>query len=444
MSNAVKALAAENPSVYFLTVTYAPDLFTHDKIAAWEQYRDHVKPLLDALRKKYGIYHAVVLEGTKKGYPHAHIILFSPEGVFPGLEKLRDKTKIHFGELYDFIKSRVFSPVFCLEKGSPDNALSYMFKYLGKASDNDFRKLLNNHADWTNADRKNVISFLMPIIANVRRVSYSRTPAIRIAAKNAEEEREFIEKYSVKSEYDRAAIGEILEEEDFVPDPDLEEETLSVEEWARVASDSAKRGRLLIKLCTKLAENTTAIVRGCSLALFETELLCGQKETELLPSEIDAFMNKKAKAFYSAPPFLDRFLKMQGLISRECFETPFVQMFQRSRDSAKDAFEKVAHVALMQWTAVDTKFEWLMASPEEAGDYYRLLRFSQFARYSMHKKGGHVLSIQEREAHTLELEKAAELPGESDNVKFHAACWRWRLEQIKENAKKKTKRRCFK
>ena len=96
----------------FITQTCDPAAYAN-KADAWENfYKREVAPLWEPLRKHYGAIKVSVMESTKLGYPHIHNLFFFPRGKFPELAKLKNGTKLKYGKLYKFVKSRVHSRVF--------------------------------------------------------------------------------------------------------------------------------------------------------------------------------------------------------------------------------------------------------------------------------------------------------------------------------------------
>ena len=114
-----------------------------------------------------------VLEATKKGYPHAHVILAVDEAIEPEHEELKDGAEIKEGVLYDFVKSHVASPIFSLQKAGRVGLVKYLGKYISKSSEGILTKGLNKKGQLPKADRKALLSCLMPVLAEVRQYRFS-------------------------------------------------------------------------------------------------------------------------------------------------------------------------------------------------------------------------------------------------------------------------------
>ena len=168
-----EVLANSYKHFYFLTFTYAYNQYGTNLIYSWKLFNKQLASTFRALRKKYKMGYVCVLEATKKGYPHAHVILAVDEAIEPEHEELKDGEQIKEGILYDFVKSHVASPVFSLQKAGRVGLVKYLGKYISKSSEGILTKGLNKKGQLPKADRKALLSCLMPVLAEVRQYRFS-------------------------------------------------------------------------------------------------------------------------------------------------------------------------------------------------------------------------------------------------------------------------------
>lgn len=138
----------------FLTLTCSVKQYS--SIAeSWELYdKQEIKPVLENLRKHHGCEYIRVIESFENQHPHTHIVLFFPKGSINGWEKMQNQQQIKYGWLYDFIKSRVFSPVFRLECAKGDNLKYYLTKYILKGNFDTLSTLSKKEGNFTKTERK--------------------------------------------------------------------------------------------------------------------------------------------------------------------------------------------------------------------------------------------------------------------------------------------------
>ena len=170
---ASSALVKNYNFFYFLTFTYAYNIFGTDIVKAWKLFNKHLSKTLKALRKQYQMGYVCVLESTKKGYPHAHIILATDKAVEDWHEQLPDGKKIEHGEMYEFIKLKVSSPVFAVQKAGGKGLVKYLGKYVSKSAESIASKELPNTRRLSAADRKALLSCMLPVLAGIRQYRFS-------------------------------------------------------------------------------------------------------------------------------------------------------------------------------------------------------------------------------------------------------------------------------
>lgn len=171
---------------YFLTLTCDIKKYGN-RTEAWENFlKDEFYPVMENLRKHHKCKYVATMESTTRGYPHAHIIMFFPKGTYPELSKLKNKKKIHYGRLYNYVKESVASPVFCLEKAEGDNLKFYLAKYIGKGIEEDVFKIAKQKEKLTKAQRKLLQEFIYLKVFQKRKVLMSRIEKITIKNERSE------------------------------------------------------------------------------------------------------------------------------------------------------------------------------------------------------------------------------------------------------------------
>lgn len=138
----LREFGAQDMDCVFLTQTCDPAKYA-DIGDAWDSfYKKEVVPVWEPLRKYYGAVKVSVMESTKKGYPHIHNLIFFPKGKFQELAKLKNGTKLKYGALYNFVKSRVHSRIFDIKIVSGDHKIFYLTKYLRKGIETPVRNIV--------------------------------------------------------------------------------------------------------------------------------------------------------------------------------------------------------------------------------------------------------------------------------------------------------------
>lgn len=312
LKDVAKVCSSLKQDVYFLTLTYNFKELGAERLDAWASYTSQIDGVLRALKKKYNCFYERVTESTKKGYPHAHIILYFDRATFPTLESLRPKTKIRFGELYDFIRERVASPQFLLEKGAADKCISYITKYIGKAAETDLKELVKKPLEWTGSDRKNIATLLFPIMSHTRRFAYTNTRAVRagieeLRAGIKREKKERAQSVQATEKKEKVATLSLS-----LPNVDDLEKPLTIEECERYLSRTATRGAFLIWLCTKVAPNANREVKITSSVYAADNFIKSRKIEDIPPEELGLFAETNMQSVYKIPQILKAFVENGG------------------------------------------------------------------------------------------------------------------------------------
>lgn len=162
------AVCSNGTETFALTITCDPKKYEHNRFDAWKNYTKDINKTLENLRKHRGLKYLWVKESTKKGYPHAHIVLSFPKGFCKGYDKMQNAKRLFYGEFYEYIKANVVAPVFELQPIKGNNLKYYLTKYISKGEEDDVYRLGKKTEELTDAERKEALSFLMTTITKTR------------------------------------------------------------------------------------------------------------------------------------------------------------------------------------------------------------------------------------------------------------------------------------
>ena len=162
------AVCSNGTETFALTITCDPKKYEHNRFNAWKNYTKDINKTLENLRKHRGLKYLWVKESTKKGYPHAHIVLSFPKGFCKGYDKMQNAKRLFYGEFYEYIKANVVAPVFELQPIKGNNLKYYLTKYISKGEEDDVYRLGKKTEELTDAERKEALSFLMTTITKTR------------------------------------------------------------------------------------------------------------------------------------------------------------------------------------------------------------------------------------------------------------------------------------
>lgn len=162
------AVCSNGTETFALTITCDPKKYGNNRFLAWKNYTKDINLTLENLRKHRGLKYVWVKESTKKGYPHAHIVLSFPKGFCKYYSKLQNAKKIIYGDFYNYIKKNVVAPVFELQAIKGNNLKYYLTKYISKGEGDDIYRLGKKEEPLTAAERKEALSFLMTTITKTR------------------------------------------------------------------------------------------------------------------------------------------------------------------------------------------------------------------------------------------------------------------------------------
>ena len=162
------AVCSNGTETFALTITCDPKKYGHNRFNAWKNYTKDINKTLENLRKHRGLKYLWVKESTKKGYPHAHIVLSFPKGFCKGYDKMQNAKRLFYGEFYEYIKANVVAPVFELQPIKGNNLKYYLTKYISKGEEDDVYRLGKKTEELTDAERKEALSFLMTTVTKTR------------------------------------------------------------------------------------------------------------------------------------------------------------------------------------------------------------------------------------------------------------------------------------
>ena len=156
-----------------LTVTYDAKNFTENRIKAWKNYPKALSRLMKELRRKYKCEYISVLESTNKGYPHAHIVLGFKKGSITYYDKLKNKQKLKYGELYETVKKFAPARKFHLEAIKGNSTAFYLVKYIAKGEKKSIFDLIKKDEHFTKDERKLLQCLLYCTACGIRQVRMS-------------------------------------------------------------------------------------------------------------------------------------------------------------------------------------------------------------------------------------------------------------------------------
>lgn len=170
----IKEMQSAGMETFALTITADIKQFQDNYLTAWQEYSKAMQETLENLRKHKGAKYVGIKESTKKGAPHAHIVLGFPKGTIKGYDKMKNRQRLWHGDLVEEIKKRTRSRVFRLEKVDGNNVKFYLTKYVSKFADIDIFKLSDKKGELSTEERKACICTLATIATNTRQFIMTR------------------------------------------------------------------------------------------------------------------------------------------------------------------------------------------------------------------------------------------------------------------------------
>ena len=174
------AVCENGTETFALTVTCDPKKYNNNRFDAWKNYTADINKTLENLRKHKGLKYLWVKESTKKGYPHAHIVLSFPKGFCKGYDKMQNAKRLYYGEFYEYIKENVVAPMFELQPIKGNNLKYYLTKYISKGEDDDVYRLGKKEELLTKAERKEALAFIMTTVTKTRLCGFCKLKEMTI------------------------------------------------------------------------------------------------------------------------------------------------------------------------------------------------------------------------------------------------------------------------
>ena len=161
-------LSQEHEYLYFLTLTYSPNDFGHDRDVAFLLFSESLKSYLKDVKRKFGVEWQLVVEVTNKGYPHAHVILYSNKALIPDAIKHMGKKGIITGDFYRFLNEKWELGFINLQKGYNSKVSHYLAKYMGKSNFDADPAKDRKKSNLTKAARKALMTTFFPCVYGYR------------------------------------------------------------------------------------------------------------------------------------------------------------------------------------------------------------------------------------------------------------------------------------
>lgn len=174
------AVCANGTETFALTVTCDPKKYNNNRFDAWKNYTADINKTLENLRKHKGLKYLWVKESTRKGYPHAHIVLSFPKGFCKGYDKMQNAKRLYYGEFYEYIKKNVVAPRFDLQPIKGKNLKYYLTKYISKGENDDVYRLGKKEELLTKAERKEALAFIMTTVTKTRLCGFCKLKEMAI------------------------------------------------------------------------------------------------------------------------------------------------------------------------------------------------------------------------------------------------------------------------
>lgn len=160
---------------YFCTFTCANSVKKDNIIEKWKQFSKQLNNTLKILSAKFGVEYVCVKESFLSGFPHAHVIFYVKDFLQSDKQRyLRTKkySVVVSGKLKETLNKCFTIGYTELVRNTKKGTSNYLSKYISKNETTGLKKLVNKKK-WTNADRKQILTTFMPIVANVRQFQKS-------------------------------------------------------------------------------------------------------------------------------------------------------------------------------------------------------------------------------------------------------------------------------
>lgn len=168
---AAKDLAEEYKYCYFLTTTYDAKLFDGDREIAFDFFIKEQQKFIKASKRKFKTEIIKVMEVTNRGYPHAHMLIFSNEPLGRFAQKKKKSQIIKQGRFYNFAKAKCTLGRIQLKTVENDGVHKYISKYIAKANFDAEAKGQTKKKKMSASARKARMSAIFPSVFGYRAFS---------------------------------------------------------------------------------------------------------------------------------------------------------------------------------------------------------------------------------------------------------------------------------
>lgn len=264
--------------VYFVTLTVGKEIRNKTLYERWKAVAEELSRFTKELRKTLGAEYTAVVEAHKDGTPHIHMVIYLNDFLHDEKEhysKKLNKKWVCAGTMYTFIQRNWTIGFSNIQLNVREGTANYLSKYIAKSADCDIKQLTKKD-DWTETEKKMLLTIMLPIMTGTRGFRMSQSKLVNGQTFNnwyeenktisPEERRQILKKLApteeniqrllkAKKEKDTSVINSQNPKKDSETSEEekLLDEALSfvdTEEW-KSYSDS-ERSDYLIKLCTKL------------------------------------------------------------------------------------------------------------------------------------------------------------------------------------------------
>ena len=166
-----KELAEEYKYCYFLTTTYDAKQFDGDREKAFDLFLKEQQKFIKASKRKYKTEIIKVIEVTNRGYPHAHMLIFSNEPLGRFGQKEKKSQIIKQGHFYNFAKNKCTLGRIQLKTVENNGVHKYISKYIAKANFDADAKGKTKKGKMSPSARKAKMSAIFPSVFGYRAFS---------------------------------------------------------------------------------------------------------------------------------------------------------------------------------------------------------------------------------------------------------------------------------
>lgn len=139
---------------FFVTTTLDPKTVGYNRLFAWQNYTAWIRDIFKNDIKHNGVKVLWVMESTKDGYPHIHMIVGYPKGAYKSYSKIQPGSKVKFGEIVNKLKHNQWFRVFEVQKPKNNGVKWYLTKYISKMTEEDIHEIGKKEEKLTDEERK--------------------------------------------------------------------------------------------------------------------------------------------------------------------------------------------------------------------------------------------------------------------------------------------------